>query len=215
MRRAGIDCRHQIALTYGRIEQIVGRERREPLNCEFRISDCGFEFAPPRQLKRSASLDGFMNAVTQKKRTEFMLRWSPAFLFGAVIFVLWSLRFTPFSLRYFLASVGLGLALTILILICWKLASRQPLDWLLGIPTILLFSCAPSWVEAWAFPVAHTRDVSWWLGMQYLGIVGVVFFTMLFVFRVSIKKLLFGDAEQLVGRERREHVSHRNWSGDA
>ena len=32
------------------IQQIVGREWREPLYCGMRISDCGFDFAPPRQL---------------------------------------------------------------------------------------------------------------------------------------------------------------------
>jgi hypothetical protein len=47
------------------VEQIVGRERREPLDCGMRISDCGFEFAPPRQLNRwgtySNQLLGFKN----------------------------------------------------------------------------------------------------------------------------------------------------------
>ena len=31
-------------------EQIVGPERRGQLNCGFRIANCGFEVAPPRQL---------------------------------------------------------------------------------------------------------------------------------------------------------------------
>lgn len=160
------------------------------------------------QAQRSASLPGnVMDVVTHTKRTEFMLTWSPAFLLAALIFVIWSFRFTPFSLRYLLASLSLGLAFTILILICWKLESHQPLYWLLFISTVLLFSQTPSWVEAWAFPVAQTRDISWWLGMQYLGDVFVVFFSSLLVFRKSIKKLLFGDAEQIVGPERGERVS--------
>jgi hypothetical protein len=37
-------------------EQIVGRERRGPLNFGIRISDCGFEIALPRQLRRWAVL---------------------------------------------------------------------------------------------------------------------------------------------------------------
>jgi hypothetical protein len=37
------------------VEQIVGRERREQLNCGLRIANCGLnEIAPPRQLRRSA-----------------------------------------------------------------------------------------------------------------------------------------------------------------
>ena len=34
----------------GATQQLVGPEWREPLNCGMRISDCGFDFAPPGQL---------------------------------------------------------------------------------------------------------------------------------------------------------------------
>ena len=34
--------------------ELVGPERRERVNCEFRIADCEFEFAPPGQLDRYA-----------------------------------------------------------------------------------------------------------------------------------------------------------------
>jgi hypothetical protein len=73
-----------------------------------------------------------------RRRAENIIRWSPPLLLAVCLAALLSLWFAPFSLIYMEAAAAVGLAYTVLALICWKLEKYQPLNWLVFIPTIWL-----------------------------------------------------------------------------
>jgi hypothetical protein len=69
-------------------------------------------------------------------------------------------------------------------------------------------------MSLWYFSEWLARDLAFpagrfgsWVFIQYYSVVFVIFFVTLTAFGSRIRKFLYGDAEQIVGRERRERVS--------
>ena len=127
-----------------------------------------------------------MEQTKSQKRTEFMIRWSPLFLLGAIILLLVSLWLGPFSPTYLFFSIMSGLLFTALTLIVWRLESYPPIYWVLLILTVILVGQGGHWAASWAFP--EMRHRSWGVTMQYMGAIFSVFFLALLTLRSFIRR---------------------------
>ena len=153
-----------------------------------------------------------MDSATHKRRTEFLLRWSPLFLVAACGLFLVSLSFSSLSLRYSISSAVLGFALALAMVGCWRLETRSHLNMFIALLVVISWRGADWLLQQWIF---HGAQVPGWLDFQGAATNFIALFVMLSVFRRQIHRFVFDDAEEIVGRERRERVSHHDWSGDA
>src|SRR5690349_1076253 len=123
----------------------------------------------PGEFNRSASL--FMDAATEKRRTLFMLKWAPLFLLAAVIGLLFSLRFAPFSALYLSVAVFVGMVWTILILVSWKFETRSFWHWPLFVAAMSLWYFSEWLARDWAFPAGRFGS---WVFIQYFSVIFVI-----------------------------------------
>jgi hypothetical protein len=115
-----------------------------------------------------------------------MIKWSPAFLLASIILLFISLIFVPFSPTFFLSSIIFGLVYTVLTLLYWKWESH-PLSLMILAIDIVVTTWGMSFTMGRAFPEA--RYVSW-TPAQYISVIFTVFYTILILFRSSLRKHL-------------------------
>jgi len=140
----------------------------------------------------------------QKRRTEFMLRWSPIFLAGACGAFLLSLKYAPFYPRYSVASAALGLTLGLVTVGCWRLDARSHLNIFVIVLAVMCWEGANWLLQEW---LLGGSNIPGWLDFEGIAANLVALFAFLWLFRARIHRFVFGDVEQIVGRERREGVS--------
>jgi uncharacterized membrane protein len=145
-------------------------------------------------------------AATVNKRTQFIARWSPLLFAAATVWAIAAWRNKPMSAGYFLACVAVGLICGVLVVAdFWK--DFSPLIFVLW---YMVFISAPMFIGAFLYSDFESK-----MNYQYMSVVVASILGLIVVFRGRLTKSATGDAEQIVGRERRERVSHHDWSGDA
>ncbi|HYW69391.1 MAG TPA: hypothetical protein VE961_00055 [Pyrinomonadaceae bacterium] len=139
-----------------------------------------------------------MDLEKQKQRTALLLRWSPALLVGALTAYLLSLRFASFSLSYTLASAVLGLALALVLVVCWRVEARSQLNMFVVILTVMGWEGANWLLQRWRFRGAI---IPGWLEFEGLAANLVALSAFLSLFRTRISHFVFGNAEQIAAPE--------------
>jgi hypothetical protein len=127
-----------------------------------------------------------MESFNSQKRIDTTVKRAPVFLLISLILLLASIWFGRSSLTYLSWSGMFGMIYTMLTLICWKLKSYPPLNWILFFPTIFLLLQGKYWAQDWAFPEIH--HFNWGLSIQYFSAVFTVFFLMVVVLRPFLRK---------------------------
>lgn len=141
-----------------------------------------------------------MDSATYKRRTEMLLRWSPVFLSVACALFVVSVQYGSFSARYSLASVILGFAFGLAVVVCWRLETRSRLNTFMVVLVVITWRGADWLLQRWLF---NDGKVPGWSDFQGFAANCVAFFVLLSVFRRQIHRFVFHDAEQIVGREAR------------
>jgi hypothetical protein len=121
--------------------------------------------------------------------TEWMIKWSPAFLLASITLLSVSLIFGRFSLLLFLSSIIFGLIYTVLTLLYWKWESN-PLSLIVAVIDIVVMVWGMSFTMEWAFPEARSIDSGWAPFAQYISMILTIFFAILFLFRSWLRKQL-------------------------
>jgi hypothetical protein len=121
------------------------------------------------------------------------------FLAGACAAFLLSLRFAAFSLRYSFASAALGFAMALVIVGCWRVDARSHLNILVIVLAVMGWQGANWILQKGLF---RGSNISGWLDFEGLAANLVALFAFLSLFRTRIRNFVFGDAEQIVARER-------------
>jgi multidrug transporter EmrE-like cation transporter len=158
---------------------------------------------PPRQLNRSASTLE-MEDTDSNVRILPLLKWSPlcfAFAFAVLLISLWRERI---SVTYLIACGVVGLLGWLLISFGY---SKHRLNLAL---TVCIFLLPLGMIVRYLF-FSPLEASSWGVFSQYGAVVYAVIFGLTWAFRHRIKESLRKrDAEQIVGRERRERVSYHD-----
>ena len=137
------------------------------------------------------------------KRITFIVRWSPLFFALASLWAFLSWRHRGVNIPYVLACIAVGLLCGVLIIVDHS-KNSSPLLYVLW---FMIFISAPMFLNAFFFPGLE-EDFAGKMSYQYMSVVLASILGLVTILRQRIiKRVAEGDAQQIVGPERRERVS--------
>jgi len=140
----------------------------------------------------------FSMGMAGNKRTQFIVRWSPLLFAAATIWAILAWRHQPASFGYFSACVTVGLVCGVLVVAdFWKDFSP-----LISMLWYMVFVSAPMFIGAFLYSDFENK-----MNYRYMSVVVASILGLIVVFRGRLTRPATGDAEQIVAREPREHVS--------